>query len=457
MAFVFYDLETTGTNTRFDQILQFAAVRTDADLVEQERIELCCRLDPHVVPHPAALILTRRSLDNVRDTSLPSHYEMMREIVRRIEDWSPATIIGFNSIRFDEEMLRHSLYKTLHNPYLTSFHNNIRADALTLCRAVAFFSPGAITVPIDADGKPRFTLQLLSEANGGPEFEAHSAIGDVEAMLALCRLVMVRDGEGWSRFLQFASKAAAASLIDQGSAFGAIRFHGNSPRPTVATLLGRTPLDANVRFCLELTSDLDTIAAMTDGELQAKLSSADSPVFKIRINGCPAICELWDVPETVRTGVDDTEFDQRATRVAEDARLRDRLLSLVLSAQAPYPVPEHIEEQLYQTLPPREDDDALREFHAADWAKRPAVIQRLTDTRWRKLALRLIYLEAPHLLEPSHRERMDQAIAERLRAEAGTKPWTTIADALAAMIALGDACPPSMGASFRAMLQQRDI
>ena len=32
MPFVFYDTETTGTDTDFDQILQFAAIKTDDEL-----------------------------------------------------------------------------------------------------------------------------------------------------------------------------------------------------------------------------------------------------------------------------------------------------------------------------------------------------------------------------------------------------------------------------------------
>ena len=31
MPFIFYDTETTGIQTRFDQILQFAAIKTDDD------------------------------------------------------------------------------------------------------------------------------------------------------------------------------------------------------------------------------------------------------------------------------------------------------------------------------------------------------------------------------------------------------------------------------------------
>jgi exodeoxyribonuclease-1 len=39
VTFILYDVETTGLNRRFDQILQFAAVRTDVDLVETGRFE----------------------------------------------------------------------------------------------------------------------------------------------------------------------------------------------------------------------------------------------------------------------------------------------------------------------------------------------------------------------------------------------------------------------------------
>ena len=53
MNFVFYDTETTGTDTTFDQILQFAAILTDADFNELDRFEIRCRLMSHIIPAPA--------------------------------------------------------------------------------------------------------------------------------------------------------------------------------------------------------------------------------------------------------------------------------------------------------------------------------------------------------------------------------------------------------------------
>ncbi len=39
MGFVFYDTETTGKDTWFDQILQFGAIKTDVEFNEIDRFE----------------------------------------------------------------------------------------------------------------------------------------------------------------------------------------------------------------------------------------------------------------------------------------------------------------------------------------------------------------------------------------------------------------------------------
>ena len=83
MGLVFYDTETTGTDTSFDQILQFAAIHTDADLNELERFEVRCRLLPYTVPAPGAMRVTRVTAAQLNDRSLPSHYEMIRRILER--------------------------------------------------------------------------------------------------------------------------------------------------------------------------------------------------------------------------------------------------------------------------------------------------------------------------------------------------------------------------------------
>ncbi|MDU8914085.1 exonuclease domain-containing protein [Aestuariicoccus sp. MJ-SS9] len=75
MPYVFYDTETTGTDTTFDQILQFAAIRTDEDLNELDRFETRRRLLPHVVPAPGALLATRVTTMMLTGPSLPTQHD----------------------------------------------------------------------------------------------------------------------------------------------------------------------------------------------------------------------------------------------------------------------------------------------------------------------------------------------------------------------------------------------
>ena len=127
-GYVFYDTETTGTLTAYDQILQFGAIRTDEDLKEIGRFEIRCRLMPHIVPAPKALEVTGVTPEMLIDPSLPSHYEAMRKIHETLSAWSPTVFVGFNSIAFDEPLLRQAFYQTLQPIYLTNTGGNSRAD-----------------------------------------------------------------------------------------------------------------------------------------------------------------------------------------------------------------------------------------------------------------------------------------------------------------------------------------
>ena len=166
MGYVFFDTETTGLDAAFDQIVHFAAVRTDHDLNELGRFELRSRLQPHVVPHPGALRANGLPIARLNDAGLPSHYAMVCEIRRRLIAWSPSIFVGFNSIGFDEYMLRQGLFQSLWPAYLTSQHQNGRADAYGLVQTACALSPGSLIVPTKPDGRPCFKLDQLAPANG---------------------------------------------------------------------------------------------------------------------------------------------------------------------------------------------------------------------------------------------------------------------------------------------------
>ena len=113
MTLIFYDTETTGISTEFDQILRFAAIKTDDDLREMDRCEVHCRLSPHIIPSPEALMVNGITPAMLRDPALPTHYDATRQIRGILTEWSPALFMGFNSIRFDEELLRNEKPRSL--------------------------------------------------------------------------------------------------------------------------------------------------------------------------------------------------------------------------------------------------------------------------------------------------------------------------------------------------------
>ena len=120
MAFAFYDTETSSLHTAHAQILQFAAVLSDDQLNEVDHFEIRSRLLPYVVPSPSAMLVNRISARDLIDVKYPSHYGMMQRIREKLLSWSPAVFVGFNSLGFDEHLLRQAFYKTLHPIYLTN-------------------------------------------------------------------------------------------------------------------------------------------------------------------------------------------------------------------------------------------------------------------------------------------------------------------------------------------------
>src|SRR5690348_8863791 len=158
MRFVFYDTETTGTDTVFDQILQFAAICTDKNFNELERLEIRSQLLPYKVASPGAVKVNGVSVAQLHDPSLPSHYAMVRTVQEKLRTWSPAIFIGYNSIGFDENIFRQALYQTLHPPYLTNTCGNCRSDVLRMVQAASLFAPNVLAIPLNEKG--RFVFKL---------------------------------------------------------------------------------------------------------------------------------------------------------------------------------------------------------------------------------------------------------------------------------------------------------
>lgn len=450
MSFVFYDTETTGTQSAFDQILQFAAVRTDGDLQEIDRFDIRSRLLPYVVPSPGALRVTGLTIDQLLDESHPSHYEMVSQLRRTLDGWCPAAFVGYNSLRFDEEFLRQAFFQCLHPPYLTNTGGSKRADALHLIRAAAVLHPEHIVVAKSDKGRPSFKLDRLAPANGYNHPNAHEAMADVEALIFLCRVVRDRCPQLWARFLRFADKGSVTDFIEQEEVFLLMEFFPVQTGRFVVTAIGQNAAQPNITYCYDLAVDPAELRGLSDAELQVRLTSRPRPIRKVKKNAAPSLCPLFEAPPELLDGVGVDEFLRRAREVRFDLALMERLVAAATASEPVYPPSPHVERRIYDGFWSKADARRLEAFHTASWTDRVVIADGLEDERLAWLARRLIFVEQPQHLAPERYAAIAEEIAGRLVADAfDCGGWTTLTVALESLAAMMPELEPTFEADFR--------
>lgn len=346
VSFIVYDLETTGLNARYDQIVQFGAIRFDARLNIIDRFHIRSRLQPHVVPSPGALAVTGTPIAELLSTAYPSHFEMMRQVDRVMRSWSPSVYLGYNSMRFDEEFLRHALYQSLLDPYLTNKERNSRGDVLRLIRAAVHFRPDLITTATGPNGVPSTRLLDVAAALGFKVQRGHEAIADVEMTAYICHQIARRAPEVWSRFLQFTTKAAAVEFMQTEDAF--VLFHptGEGRGCYVVSFFGRHPSIANFHYCLDLSADLDWLRGLSLQELTEALAGT-SIVRRVKANAGPVLFPVYQGLERAFSPLTEDEVSRKAANLRADSEFVERLVAAAVANERIYPPSEHVEEQLY--------------------------------------------------------------------------------------------------------------
>ena len=431
MSFVFYDTETTGTNTVFDQILQFAAIHTDDELNEIEAIDLRCRLLPHVVPSPEAMQITGLTAAELTQPDLPTHYTMIRAIRGKLLEWSPSLFLGWNSLGFDEHLLRQALYQTLHRPYLTNTGRNCRADALRLARLTVLFAPDALSIPVNEQGVRTFRLHGLATANGYKFRKAHDALDDVRACIHLCRLISENAPEVWSTFLRFTQKSTVLDFLGSELVFCLSDFFSGEVHSWLLGLLGSSPSRKADMLALDLAEDPGELRAMSDEELAAKFTDNPRIVRRIRTNACPFLSYADDAPDLASAkSLGGHELERRAILLRDDPAFRNRLVAAFEQTVRQYQPGLHVEQQIHDAFMSDADERRLDEFHAAEWENRIAILDNLEDRRLRQLGRRLIFLERPDVLSESLRKEMTAMVARRVIKSENGGGWLCLESAI---------------------------
>ena len=430
MTFVFYDTETTGTDTAFDQILQFGAIRTDDDLNEIDRFEIRCRLQPHIVPAPMALKVTGIRPGMLLDPVLPSHYEAMRQVHAKLSDWSPSVFVGYNSISFDENLLRQAFYQTLQSIYLTNTGGNTRADMLRIAHAVAVYAPNAIAIPLGDAGQQVFRLDRLSPANGFDHAKAHDAMGDVDATIHLAKLVRDRAPEVWGRMMELSRKQDAANILEREEILCLTQYWRGLAHNRYVTECGADPTYDAARAVFDLKQDPEPYLDMTIGELVHEMKRSPAVIRGIRTNAQPILMPHTSAPDTLAEASPEMdELTRRARMIATNAEFRSRVGEALANRYPEKESSPHVEQQIYDGFPSSSDQTLMKQFHDVPWEDRLRVAMEMSDYRMRRIAQRLVYFERPETLPEKTRAALGREIQARLNAHDDVLPWKTIADA----------------------------
>ncbi len=213
-SFYFHDYETWGADPKKDRPAQFAGLRTDLDFNPIAELNMWyCQLAPDYLPHPEAALITGIT-PQVCQQKGDIEVEFMRKILRQFSE--PETcVLGYNNIRFDDEVTRYSLYRNYFDPYAREWqHGNSRWDLIDVVRACYALRPEGINWPLKEDGSPSFRLEDLTKANGISHQNAHDASADVYATLEMAKLIKLKQPRLFQYLYEQRQKHKLSALID---------------------------------------------------------------------------------------------------------------------------------------------------------------------------------------------------------------------------------------------------
>lgn len=302
-TFFFYDLETSGLNPRDDRIMQFAGQRTTLDLEPiGEPFNILVTLPDDTLPSPDALLVTGITPQQTKDDGM-SEADFAKILMTEV--FTPDTItVGFNNIRFDDEFIRHLLWRTFYDPYEWSWkEGRSRWDLLDVVRMTRALRPEGISWPV-VEGKPTNRLELLTKQNGIDHLKAHDALSDVEALIAVTKLIKDTQPQLFGYLLAMRDKKAVKELVNlddkQPFVYVSGRYDSDFHKATVAFPLTSGRNSSVVVY--DLRHDPTPFFELNEGDLKKQLFASWEdrqkddfqviPVKEFHHNKAPAVAPL---------------------------------------------------------------------------------------------------------------------------------------------------------------------
>ncbi|WP_432463127.1 exodeoxyribonuclease I [Agarivorans sp. QJM3NY_33] len=412
-TFLFHDYETFGIHPGRDRPCQFAAIRTDLELNPiGEPIELFCQPANDYIPQPQACLVTGITPQQALQKGM-----IESEFIDKInqEFSQPGTCgVGYNSIRFDDEVTRYTLFRNFLDPYEREWKNgNSRWDLIDMVRACYALRPDGIEWPTDANGIVSFRLELLTAANGLSHANAHDAVSDVYATIAMAKLIKDKQPKLFSYLLNMRNKKVVAEKFD---------LLNNKPLVHISGMFGATqgcaswilpiawhPVNKNAMIVVDLNQDASVLLALNAEQINQRLYTARAnlaadelpiPVKLVHTNKCPVLAPASTLtPERAeQLGLNRSQCRQSLDLLVNNKLLIQEKLNQVFSLESEFAEDDNPDTSLYRGFVGNADKNLMQVLRDSD----PNLISKerfqFADPRLNRLLLRFKARNYPECL-----------------------------------------------------------
>jgi exodeoxyribonuclease-1 len=427
-TFFWHDYETSGADTRRDRPTQFAGIRTSMELeIIGEPVMFYAQPASDVLPHPNACLITGITPQLLAREGLPE-----AEFAARVHELlaEPGTCgVGYNSLRFDDEITRQLFYRNFFEPYGREWENgNSRWDLIDLVRMCEALRPEGIVWPTREDGSPSFKLEHLAKANHLNQERAHDALSDVYALIDLARLIRVRQPRLWDWHFALRRKQKVFEQLDTVHMTPLVhvssRYPANRHCLAVIAPLVAHPTRPGEVIVYDLAYDPGELLELDDEAIADRVftSRADLPegveriaLRTVRANRAPALAPL-----STLKGIDHARLqlnlEQNLAHLAQlraASGLTDKLRRIFRRA-TDLPPADDPELGLYGGFLPDADKRLLAQVRATPHAELGTRGFAFRDPRYAELLFRYRARNWPHTLSIEEAQRWKMFRRNRL-------------------------------------------
>ncbi|WP_100097084.1 exodeoxyribonuclease I [Candidatus Williamhamiltonella defendens] len=361
LTFYIYDYETFGQHPGLDRPAQFAGIRTDLEFHPvEDPLVLYCSPAQDYLPDPEAVMITgitpQKALSEGVNEARFAHQ------IHRVLSQPNTCILGYNNIRFDDEFSRHIFYRNFYDPYAYSWKNgNSRWDLLDLTRACYALRPEGIIWPKNEQGLPSFKLEHLTKANSIKHTQAHDALSDVYATMALAKLLKSAQPRLFHYFYAHRSKHKINTLIHIGDMAPLVHVSGMfSPEKGHTSWIlpiAWHPDNQNAVIVCDLAGDITPLLSLKADVLRERLYTprdqlgsecAQVPLKLVHINKCPILAPAKTLSRenAQRLGIDQQHCLKNLELLRRYPDIREKMVA-IFDGQKPFPKVNNVDAQLY--------------------------------------------------------------------------------------------------------------